>query len=79
MIFKNPHNGYIEDSATPLSWLWVLLFGPLYWVVRGVWSHAIAHFILALFTFGIAHLIYPFFTYSILRKSYLKKGWIEVN
>ena len=23
--FKNPHNGYIEDSATPLSWLLSLI------------------------------------------------------
>jgi hypothetical protein len=79
MIFKNPQNDYIEESASPLSWLWVLLLGPLYWVLRGVWTHAIAHLILALLTYGIAHLIYPFFTYYILRKSYLKRGWVKVN
>ena len=79
MLFKNPQNDYIEDSASNLSWLWVLLFGPLYWIVRGVWRHAIAHLILALITVFIAHFIYPFFTYSILRKHYLKKGWVQVN
>ena len=77
--FKNPQNDYTEESATPLSWLWVFLFGPLYWIVRGVWTHAIAHLVLALITLGIAHLIYPFFTYSILRKSYLTKGWVQVD
>ena len=76
MLFKNPTNGYVEDSATTLSWLWVLLFGPLYWAVRGVWTHFVAHFVLAIISFGILHLVYPFFTYSILRKHYLKNGWI---
>ena len=79
MKFKNKTNGYIENVSTPFSWLWVLLFGPIYWVVKGVWRHAILHFFLFLISLGILHLIYPFFTYSILRKHYLKNGWIEVN
>ncbi|MAU41801.1 MAG: hypothetical protein CMF31_09275 [Kordiimonas sp.] len=79
MLFKNPQNDYIEDSASILSWLWVFLFGPIYWAVRGVWTHMVAHFFLGIATFGIAHFIYPFFTYSILRNSYYKKGWIPVD
>ena len=79
MKFKNKTNGYIEIVSSPISWLWVLLFGPIYWVVKGVWRHAVIHFILFLISFGILHLIYPFFTYSILKKHYLKNGWEEIN
>ena len=75
MLFQHPHSDYVEESATQVSWLWVLLFGPLYWVIRGVWRHAVAHFVLALVTGGIAWLVYPFFTYSILRTHYLRQGW----
>jgi hypothetical protein len=79
MRFENPSNGYIEDSASPLSWLWVILIGPIYWAARGVWTHAVVHFVLALLTFGVAHFIYPFFTYPILESHYRKKGWREVK
>ena len=44
--FKNPKNDYIEEVGSKRSWLWVLLLGPLYWLVRGVWRHAVLHFIL---------------------------------
>jgi hypothetical protein len=79
MLFKNPQNSYIEEASSSLSWLWVLLFGPFYWIVRGIWKHAVLSFLLALFTFGISHLIYPFFTYSILKAHYLKNGWIPLE
>ena len=75
MMFKNPANGYTEKGYGALTWLWVLLFGPLYWAVKGVWSHFIAHILLSLATLGVAHFVYPFFTYSILRGHYGKKGW----
>ena len=79
MKSKNTRNNYTETVSTPISWLWVFLFGPIYWVVKGVWRHAVIHFILFLISFGILHLIYPFFTYSILKKHYLKNGWEEIN
>ena len=79
MLFKNPLNDYMEYSASSLSWLWLLLLGPLYWVVRGVWPHAVAHLVLIFCTSGVSHFVYPFFTYSILRNFYLKKGWVQVK
>ena len=79
MKFKNKTNGYIEIVSSPISWLWVLLFGPIYWVVKGVWRHAGIHLVLFVASLGILHLIYPFFTYSILKKHYLKNGWEEIN
>lgn len=79
MEFENPTNGYRETAGGVLSWLWVLLLGPLYWVVKGVWRHALLHFILVCLTAGIASLIYPFFTYAILRRHYQRRGWRKIS
>ena len=76
MKFKNPSNGYIEEVSSGV-WLWVLLFGTIYFVVKGVWTHALVSLIFGLLTVGISWLIYPFFA-SGMRRYYLKKGWIEV-
>ena len=78
MKFKNPLNNYIEEIS-PVTWLFVLLFGCIYFAIKGVWSHAFAGFLLALFTAGISWLIYPFFANEIMRKHYLRKGWIEIK
>lgn len=77
MKFKNPTNGYVEEVSSP--GLWVLLFGFIYFAVKGVWTHAVAGLVLACFTFGISWLIYPFFASDIMRKHYLKQGWAEVS
>lgn len=76
MIFVNPSNGYKEQISSPLSWLWVLLLGPVYWGIRGVWRHTTIHILVICLTFGLGHLLYPFFTYKILRTDYLRWGWI---
>jgi len=78
MQFKNPSNGYVEEVSS-VAWLWVLLFGTIYFAVKSVWNHAFLSFVLALFTFGISWLVYPFFATDILRKHYLKKGLIEIG
>ena len=41
MEFQNSKNDYILRVASPFSWLWVILFGPFYWVYKGVYRHAI--------------------------------------
>ena len=78
MKFKNALNGYIEEIS-PYAWLWVLLFGCFYFVIKGVWRHALVSFLCALFTGGISWLIYPFFASSIMRKHYLREGWVEIK
>ena len=78
MKFKNPSNGYIEEISS-CAWLWVLLFGCFYFVVKGVWRHALVGFFCALLTYGISWFVYPFFASSIIRKHYLRKGWIELT
>mgnify|MGYP005871475001 CR=1 FL=1 len=77
MIFKNPVNGYVEESN--LCWLWCLLFGFTYFAYKGAWGHSLISLILALCTAGISNFIYPFFATSVVRKHYLQKGWREVQ
>jgi hypothetical protein len=74
--FRNPTNGYTEAVGTP--WLWCLLFGCLYFAVKGIWTHAVAALAAALLTFGLSWLIYPFFARAIVEKHYLRSGWIPV-
>ena len=77
ILFKNPANGYIESSSN--AWLWCLLFGIFYFLFKGIWTHAVIGFVLAVLTGGISWLIYPFFAKSIVINSYSRKGWIQVS
>jgi hypothetical protein len=52
-----------------------LLFGPFYFAIKGIWSHAIISFVLACATVGISWLIYPFWAKRIVEASYLRRGW----
>lgn len=76
MKFRNPSNGYTKETSS-LAWLWTLLFGSIYFAVKGIWPHVVASLFLGLLTCGISWLIYPFFASSIIRKNYLRRGWIE--
>lgn len=77
MKFKNKENGYVEEASAP--WLWTLLFGVLYFAVKGIWSHVVIGFVLGCITFGISWLVYPFFANGIVRKRYLQNGWVELD
>jgi hypothetical protein len=74
--FRHPTNGYTEAVGT--AWLWCLLFGCIYFAIKGIWTHAVAAFVLALLTFGLSWLVYPFFARGIVEKHYLRSGWIPV-
>jgi len=76
MKFRNPTNGYIETASAP--GFWCLLFGPLYFLSKGVFFHAIISFVVALMTFGFSWLIYPIFAGGAVRRAYLRNGWTEV-
>ena len=76
--YKNPSNGYVE-TASSIAWLWVSLWAPIYFAVKGIWTHAILSLVLGIVTFGISNLVYVFLANSIIRKSYLKKGWQEIE
>jgi hypothetical protein len=77
MHFKNPANGYVESSSVPF--LWCLLFGALYFAVKGVWAHFFIYIVAALCTCFLSMLVYPFFAASIVRTSYARRGWQPVG
>lgn len=87
--FKNTANGYTE-SVDNWSMLWALLFGWIYFGVRGLWAHIA---IQVLIVFGLAAatggagaliavpiwIVYAILTPTIIRQRYLKAGWVEVR
>ena len=73
--FKNTFNDYEEYSSDVFSWLWCLLFGCIYFAVKGNWRHAFASLGWAIVTFGVSWFIYPFFVYGINDKHYERQGW----
>jgi len=87
MQFRNPSNDHVETVTSWLSWLWVFLWTPIYYAVKGIWTHAIVSFLLFVVigssTAGIGifiiALIYVFLNKSIVRTHYLRKGWVQIN
>lgn len=77
MTYINQANGHRETVGTLGPVIWTLLFGPLYFMVRGVWSHAVLSIIIGIITVGLSWFIYPFFAPGIVRKNYLSRGWKE--
>ena len=52
MKFKNSQNGYVETICS-LSWLMVLIFGPAYLAIKGLWRHFVLCLVLVDFAIGI--------------------------
>ena len=86
MEFRDPETGTVEIATTGVSWLWAFLWPPLYYAVKGIWTHAIVSFLVAWLvgwvTFGLATfvigMIYAIMNTNIVRNHYLGKGWSEV-
>ncbi len=78
MRFRHPLNGHIESGGGLLTFIWCLLFGPLFFAVRGIWGHAVVSLVLAISTAGLSWLIYPFFAPLIIERHYLRAGWSKV-
>ena len=76
--FKNSSNDYIE-IASSLAWLWTLLWAPLYFAFKGIWSHAVVSLVLGICTIRLSSIVYAFFANSIVRNNYSKKGWIKLK
>jgi hypothetical protein len=75
--FLNPANNYRETDGGQLGMLWCLLFGPLYFLVRGNGTWFLLSLILVFVTYGISLLLVPLFAREINRKHLLRKGYIE--
>ena len=70
------HNETTDHTVTcNFCFLWCLLFGFLYFLVKGNWKHALISFIVAWPTMGISWLIYPFFASSVMQNHYREKGY----
>lgn len=87
--FENPANGYREEAGG-LIWLWALLFGLFYFLVKGLWTHAAIQTVLiigsaaALGPAGIPVMFlvwigYTFAAPGIVRARYQRLGWREVH
>lgn len=77
IAFRNPQNGYEEPIGRP--WLWTLLFGFVYFAVKGIWTHALASAGLAVATAGLSWFLYPFFARKAVERHYLKLGWDPIR
>jgi hypothetical protein len=76
MKFQNPANNYVETVSG--AWWWSFLFGPLFFLVKGMWIHVILWIVLVVITCGFSWLIYPLFTNSIVSNDYMRRGWVRL-
>ena len=53
MQFKNPQNDHVETVTSELSWLWVFLWTPIYYAVKGIWIHAIVSLVLGIIGWSV--------------------------
>ena len=73
--FKRKFDSYEEEFSGGWAFFFTLIGGPIYFLTKEVWNHALITVILAFMTGGISWLIYPFFSKGILFKHYKKKGY----
>jgi hypothetical protein len=71
--FMHPTNGHTERVTAPR--LWVLLFGFLYFLARGLPRPTIWLLLLALPTLGLAWVYAVVRAPAIVRGEYLRRGW----
>lgn len=87
MKFKNPTNGHIEEKSSP--WLWTIFFSGFYFLLCGLWAPTIIWFVIAVLLYSalggaatllmaVVNIVFAFFANSMIRGSYLRKGWVEV-
>jgi hypothetical protein len=77
--FQNPANGYVAKAVGEAPALWTLLLGPVFLGYKGLWGHAALAFVLAVPTLFISWLVYPFLVATLLRRSYVERGWHPVT
>lgn len=89
-IFRNPANGHTETVSIESAYF-VFYFGPFYLAYRGLWAHFFIWVILVggvagvtggpglLIALPIVIIAYCFAIKGILAKSYLRRGWEEVQ
>ena len=71
MIVEHPTSGTKKVVFGPLHRLWSLLFGFIYYAVKGMWGIAILSF----FTLNGLWIIFPLWNRAIVRGHYENAGW----
>lgn len=75
--FQDPKSKNTTDISN--AGVYTFFFGPLYFALKGVWTHAIVSLGVALLTMGFSWLIYPFLSRGIMRKHYASAGWVPLD
>lgn len=83
-VFENPANGYRETIGVG-SIFGALFLGPLYFLAKGLWTHALIWMAVALLLLSAVPPfavflppIYAALASSLLKANYLRKGWKEI-
>lgn len=89
-IFRNPANGHTETVSVESAY-YVFYFGPFYLAYRGLWAHFFVWVLLVgaitgitggpglMFVLPLVIIAYCCTIKGILAKSYLRRGWEEVQ
>ena len=77
LAFRNPETNEVENIQ--LSWLYILLFGPLYFLYKRIWLHAFLCGVLSIFFLPFSTMVYAYFSKTVLRKYYNDNDWIPEN
>jgi len=75
----NPNTEQTVKASTALTFLWVLLFGPLHHLFLGRASTAIMSIALTILTLGLAQIYYLFWCRTVARNYYLSNGFIPMS
>jgi hypothetical protein len=60
------------NESSGVSWLWALLFGPIYFAVHGFWGRAVLMFFLNIILIGF--IVAPFIVYPAWRERAKEKA-----
>lgn len=85
--FVNPANGRVEEIPG-MVFIGSLMFGPLFYLLRGIWPHGVGFLLLtailfyigggAILVLAIVWLLYAISAREIIRNDMMRRGWIEV-
>jgi len=57
-------NSVSVPAQEQVSWVWTLIGGSIYFLVKGWWKAALVSFVIAVFTGGLSWFVIPFFAQS---------------
>jgi hypothetical protein len=76
MKYINKTTNYETTDGGYFSWLWCLLFGPLYFASRDNWAWVFISFFAFFITFGLSAIAIALFVYEINKTHLIKNGFV---